>query len=373
MSPSVRTPVAALLLIAWLARIAVAGPPAAADPDPADHDPNDAATPWLDLAPARVLTEPAEPGPTNHKLAAALTLGGIYAGFSTWTYFAWYRHHKPLDQYLWGYGDDADGNANIFSARGWLGARQYSGGADKFGHAWATYGLARGGTELLAQWGGFDRVGSSLVSAGLSELLFLSVEIKDGFYYEFSFGDFTFNTLGALLSIAMSNWPRLDELIDYRVEYFPSAAYRRQISHSKPSDCLAGDPRRECEFHSNLNIAEDYSGETYLLALHLGGIHSLRDSKYGAWTRFVDVALGFDARGYKPEPPPGYAKYKESQHLFIGVSLNAQGVFDWLLDGRSRSAKKILHGTFEMFNAPFGSLPVIERVNHPSSVKTGGA
>lgn len=368
-----RTIVAAPLLIAWLAQSAVAGPVESQAPEPAHHDPNAATTPWLDQGPSPVLAKTPEGSRHPHKLAAALTVGGLYLGFSTWTYFAWYRHHKPLSEYHWGYGADGDGNANIFSAAGWLGARQYAGGADKFGHAWSTYLGARAGTELLTQWGGFGRVNSSLVAAGLAEALFLGVEIKDGFYYEFSFGDFTFNTLGALFGVAMSNWPRLDELIDYRVEYFPSAAYRRQISHDKPSDCVSKDPRRECEFHSNLNIAEDYSGETYLLALHLGGIHSLRDSKYGGWTRFVDVALGFDTRGYKPEPPPGYDKYKESQHLFIGLSLNAQGVFDWLLDGRSRPAKKILHGTFEMFNAPFGSLPVIERVNHPSSVKPGGA
>ena len=74
----------------------------------------------------------------DHKLAAALTLGGIYAGFTTWTYFAWYRKHRPLNEFKWG-GD------------GWLGLQTYAGGADKFRHAWATMSLARLGTEMLHQ------------------------------------------------------------------------------------------------------------------------------------------------------------------------------------------------------------------------------
>jgi hypothetical protein len=377
MSRRVRTIVTAVLVFAWLQQAAMAGP---ADPEQVvedHHDPKAAAVagdsenPWIDLAPSKVLTARLEePVTRDHKVAASLTLGGIYAGFTTWIYFAWYAKHKPLSEYKWG----GDGTPNIFSHNGWFGANQYAGGADKLGHAWATYGLARGGTELLNQWGGFGRLPSSLVGAGLSEALFLLVEVKDGAYYEFSFGDLTFNTLGALLAVAMSNFPRLDELFDYRVEYFPSKAYRDQITHSPPSDCVANDPRKECVYKSSLNIAEDYSGETYLLAFHLGGIHALRDSRYGGWSRFVDVALGFDSRGYKPEPLPNAEKFQERQEMFFGLSLNAQGLFDWLLDGRSATARKITHGLFEMFNAPYSSVRVLEHTQYPSGpVVTGGA
>ena len=70
-------------------------------------------TPWIDLGTSPIAgpAEPVEPAASpepDHKLAAALTLGGLYAGFTTWTYFAWYRKHKPLSQFKWG-GD------------GWLG------------------------------------------------------------------------------------------------------------------------------------------------------------------------------------------------------------------------------------------------------------
>ncbi len=318
-------------------------------------------SPWLDLAPFRAIDSRAErEGRGKHKLAAALTLGGIYAGFTTWTYFAWYRKHKPLEEYRWGcfFCDGKDGNYKIWSNDGWFGAQRYAGGADKLGHAWATAGLTRGGTEILAQWGGYDRLTSAVISAALAEALFFGIEVKDGFYYEFSFGDLTFNTLGVALGFALSVSPRLDELIDFRVEYWPSDHYRAQFQEGNTG--------------KNLNIAEDYTGETYLLALHLGGIRTLRESRFGTLSRFVDVVAGFNARGYKPEPPKGAEKYQESQHMFIGLSLNAQGVFDYLLEGRSRPARKITHGFFEVFNAPFTALPILERTQLPSEPVQGG-
>ena len=347
MSCTVRRLGLAALLIAWLQQPAAAQSPT---PDP-HYDPVAAPTPWVDrgTSPVTAGSDPAnDPGidaPNgDHKLAAALTLGGIYAGFTTWTYFAWYRKHKALSQFKWG-GD------------GWLGLQTYAGGADKFGHAWATMSLARVGTELLNQWGGFDRLPSTLVATALSEALFLGVEVKDGFFYEFSFSDATGDTLGALAALAFSLWPRLDELLDYRVEYWPSAEYRRQFDGG------------------NVNIAEDYSGETYLLALHLGAIRALRDQSWGSWTQFVDVAAGFGTQGYKPDPPSRmFPDYQHHQNLYLGVSLNAQGVFDWLLRGRSEPARKITHGLFEVFNAPFTFVPLLEDSRTPTGqVMTGGA
>jgi hypothetical protein len=306
------------LLIAWLQQGAVAGPQ---DPDtPANdhHDPGAAVTPWIDLAPSRVLEPAVEPAVPDHKVTAATTLAALYAGFATWTYFAWYRHHKPLSEFKIG-GD------------GWLGSRTY--------------------------WGGFSKPVSTIVGVGLSELLFFFVEVKDGFYYEFSLSDLTGDTAGALLALAFETWPRLDEMFDYRVEYWPSHEYIAQARTG------------------NVNIAEDYSGETYLLAYHLGSIHALRDSRWGLWSQFVDVTLGFGTRGYKPDPPTRMEPdYLHRQEMFIGLAVNAQGVCDWLFDGRSKRAKKLFHGLFEVLAPPGGSLPLLEYRHIPTGqVMTGGA
>src|SRR5688572_33432502 len=97
----VRQTVAAVLLIAWLQT------PVAASPSPTDSTHHDrdgrttASSPWIDLAPNKLLSEiaarddkPRVPSARRRKLAASLTLGGLYAGFSTWTYFAWYRNKQ---------------------------------------------------------------------------------------------------------------------------------------------------------------------------------------------------------------------------------------------------------------------------------------
>ena len=336
--PGVRRVLVACLLIAWLQSIALAEPqaPDSAAPDPAVTPAASARggekSPWIDLAPATVLEHVAEQPHADHKLAAGITMGAMYTVFSGWMYLAWYNKHKPLSQYKWG-GD------------GWLGSNTYAGGADKFGHAWSTMSLSRLSTVILSDWGGYDHTKSSLVSAGLAEALFIGVEVKDGFFYEFSFSDLTGDTVGAALALLLDNFPRLDELFDYRVQYWPSQMYLRKLNGSSPC------PSSGC---SRWDIAEDYSGETYLLAFHLGGIHALRDMKYGTISRFVDLAVGFDTRGYKPTPDADLMQTAH-QHLFFGVSLNAQGLIDYFVGGKPR---KVGHAVFEVFNVPFTSQPL---------------
>src|SRR5258706_9743783 len=98
--------------------------------------------------------------------------------------------------------------------------------------------LARLGTAMLDDWGGYDRRTASIISTALSEALFIGVEVKDGFFYEFSFSDATGDTLGALAALALDNFPRLDELFDFRVQYWPSTMYLRKVDGSSP--CPSG-------------------------------------------------------------------------------------------------------------------------------------
>ncbi len=313
---------------------------------------------------ARAEPAPATDQDETHPVAAQLLLGGAYATFAAWAYAAWYAKHRSLGYYKWG-GDDhrcAD-VLSLCELTSWAGSDTYAGGADKFGHAWSTMSLARGGTELLSRYGGYDHTLASIVSASLAETLFFFVEVKDGYYYEFSYSDLGGDTVGALAALLFDNFPRLDEMFDYRVQYAPSRGYLDNVSKGNG--------------YSRLNIAEDYSGETYLIAFHLGSIHSLRDASWGTWSRFVDVAFGFDSRGYKPSPPAGIPTYEHHQDLFLGVSFNAQGFFDWLFDGPSsaaRTTRYITHGTFEIFNLPYSSVPLIDYRNIPThSVMSGGA
>ncbi len=281
----------------------------------------------------------------GHPLASVLLLSGLYAGVTTWTYFAWYKGRRH------GFRAGGDGTWRLWRDDSWFSPERYAGGADKLGHAFSTYGFARGGSLILRRFGGFRTVPAALVGTGLAELFMLGVEIKDGYAYRFSYGDFVFNTLGAGFGLALEIWPALDEALDFRVQYYPSPAYRHHLADG------------------NVNFAEDYSGQTYLLAYHLAAVPGLDCM---TWPKFIDVTLGFETRGYKPDPPyvidaadPLRQDYGKRQTLFIGVSLNAQGVFDYLLHGRSETLRKPLHGFFEVFNPPFSNLPLVKRTNRP--------
>lgn len=319
--------------------------------------------PWTDLslsAESPLATAPIARH-RYHPLAAGLTVGGMYAAIFGWMYFAWYFHESDLSHYKFG-GDDencdplhgaAEARCIIF---GWAGDTTYAGGEDKFGHAWATMALARLTDEILEQLGGFSHTKSMWIGTTLSWLTFLGVEVRDGVNFEFSFSDLGGDTVGALVGLALMHWPRLDELFDYRVQYFPSRMYMRKLDGSSP--CARGG----C---SRWDFAEDYSGETFLLAFHLGAIQHLRDLEHvGFLFRFVDIAASFDTRNYKPDPdiingqPLGG---RPVQQLGIGISFNAQGFFDWLLErGEHQTLRKVTHGLGEVFNLPYtyGGLPV---------------
>jgi hypothetical protein len=372
----VRRGAIALLLVMWLGRIALAGPDA---PEMPSHDPAAAVatptsdepalgSPWLDLAPSPVLSGPPPPRRLDQRWTTGLVLAGLYAGFSGWAYLAWYRSAPEKDdpQSL---GDiwECAVRPSTPGCDGWFGVRTYAGGADKIGHAWATMVLARGGTALLTA-GGWKRTHAALLSAALSEALFLAVEIKDYYYYELSPGDFTMNTLGALAAIALDLSPRLDELFDFRVEYSPSRQYRHNV-FNRDSPCAKRTPGQpSC---SRWNIAEDYSGETFLLALHLGAIHSLRDWRHGGWSRYVDLSIGFRTRNYKPPPTLLGPDALRTQELFFGVSFNAQGLVDRLLPRQSRM-RKTLHGLFEVATPPL-TLPLIGTERSTTQPGFGGA
>jgi hypothetical protein len=339
-----------VVLIAIAARVARADPPPNLSLDP-------------DALPQLVGDGSAEAPPHYHPLRAELTVAGMYVAFASWMYIAWYQHHRDLSQYKFG-GDDENCGVEHGLSRwlsrcalvGWAGDTTYAGGEDKFGHAWSTMSLARLGDEILEQWGGFGHTKSMLIGTGLAELLFIGVEVRDGFNFEFSFSDVGGDTVGALAALALMQFPRLDEMFDFRVQYFPSQMYFRKLSGASPC------PYGGC---SRWDIAEDYSGQTYLLAYHLGSIHALRELPYGFVSRFVDVTLGFDTRNYKPTPDADLHA-RPVQEGFIGISLNAQGLFDWLFEDTShKTLRKVTHGLFEVFNLPYTSTGVFKVQHSP--------
>lgn len=259
-----------------------------------------------------------------------MILVGSYGTLGTWMWLAWYDDQPTRAK--WKFGGD-----------GWFGRDSYAGGADQLGHVWANLALSRLGTKLLRA-GGWNRWSSSLFASGLCLGVFLLVEVNDGSYTEFSPGDMTANGLGALSAVVMSNWPALDDAIDFRVQWFPSGEFRRRPS---------------------ANFAEDYSGQTYLLAFKPRSIAGLRESEgLLAWLQFVNPVLGFESRNYKPEPPPE-ATAARQQKLYLRLTLDVQAMADAAFGDRASVAARwsypVGHAIFEVINLPFTTLPLVSR------------
>ena len=110
-------------------------------------------------------------------------------------------------------------------------------------------------------------------------------------------------------------------------------------------------------------IAEDYSGQTFMLAAHIGEMPWLRTQPSAKYLRYVDVVVGFKTRNYKPDPDPELGKQRR-QTLFLGLSLNAQAVWDDVF-ARQRKLRRIGHGIFEVANLPYTSLPLVKATRSP--------
>ncbi|MGH9885238.1 MAG: DUF2279 domain-containing protein [bacterium] len=249
----------------------------------------------------------------------------MYGVFGTWAYFAWFRNasEKPF------FFETKWAQENPFALH------TYAGGADKWGHGWASYALTRGTTELLVA-GGWRRVPSSLVAAGLAGAAFTVQELKDGPIWGFEVGDLATDLLGAALAVAMEDLPAVDRLLDFRLRYFPSADFRK----------LAG-----AKFWSRgdgIDFAQDYSGMSFQLALHLGALPGAASRPWLSWMPWVDVIAGFETRGYSPTPMPRV--HDPYQSWSLGVGIDMQHVLATLF--RPSKLRSFGHGFFEVLALP---------------------
>jgi hypothetical protein len=275
----------------------------------------------------------AEPGTSVSEAPAFgewLSLGAVvslYTVVGAWAYLAWY--------------DGAPEHGFEFNEDGWFGRDTYAGGADKLGHLWANLALTRLSADVL-EAGGWSPGQSGWLSAGVTTIFFTLVEVKDAYYYAFSFGDMAANLGGAGLALAMRSWPALDETIDLRVSYWPSPAYR-----------AAG----------GLNFAEDYSGQTYLLALHLKAV-TPSEGWVAILGRHLDLTLGYRALDFKPDRAPA-VRYVPRRQLGLGVTLNLGQILDDLVytpapqKGWGRFSMSATGQVTEHVNPPWTVVPIV--------------
>jgi len=184
---------------------------------------------------------------------------------------------------------------------GWFGPDTYAGGADKIGHTYGAYT----GTRLLAQtFKGYGHAPSSALrlAAATSFGTLLAVELLDGYSKEYSFSkeDLVMNGIGTGLAILIEKSPELDNLLDFRLQYWPSEVVRRENKFSPVSD---------------------YSGQTYLLVAKAAGVEALRQYQP---LRYLELAVGYGSRGYRPDE----GVLARSRRIYFGISLNVAEVLN---------------------------------------------
>jgi hypothetical protein len=266
--------------------------------------------------------------PLYSKQVAVATVAGTWVAASTYAYFAWFRNATRTTDPMY----TLDG----------FGVNTYAGGADKLGHFWAGHMLSYATTEALVH-GGYRTLPASFVALGLSQAFGTLSEYKDSLHYQFEFGDIIANCSGALFTVLLENVPALDRLLDVRVEYWPTHEYLRLLKHG------------------NVDGAQDYSGQSYLLAVHLRGIPHFTDSPWLRWGEYVDVVVGFESRNYAPMPDDPNAIKRQT--LYGGIAINMQAVLDALL--RDSLGRRIGKGTFELVSVPGTTLRYVEASRSP--------
>lgn len=226
------------------------------------------------------------------RFVATLPMLAVYGGVTVWAYFAWYHNHPMRDRLV----------VNDSSKEGFSG-NTYAGGADKMGHFYATYLFARVGAQSLIDRG-WTPLSAVLVNVAFTLTFFTLIEVKDGYHMGFGFSveDQIANVLGTVAAALLLLVPTLDDLFGVRMYYRPSKLFL---------DGLLG--------RKDIDIAEDYTGETVMLVFKLGGLSAVRNSRVFGFLRYVELLFGYNARGFMPKPGPSVMR---EQELFLGFSLN---------------------------------------------------
>ncbi|MEO7581213.1 MAG: DUF2279 domain-containing protein [Massilia sp.] len=210
---------------------------------------------------------------------------------------------------------------------GWFGQNTYAGGADKLGHFYMNYVTSRLATRLFA-WNGNDPAHALRLAALTTLGTMTAVEVLDGFSrrWRFSKEDATMNALGAGAAVLLEQHRALDDIVDLRLHYRPSASNRHHF-----------DP------------LGDYSGQAYVLALKAAGVPALRDQPR---LRYFELSARYGARDYAETRRE--INQRRHRNLYLGVSLNLVELLGVARVGQNASPAMcaLTDGVFEYVQLP---------------------
>lgn len=186
-----------------------------------------------------------------------------------------------------------------FHSEKWFQKDRSSIGMDKLGHAYSSYLMTNLFAEHLQREGRpFDR--SALSAALLTQALMLYVEAFDGFSTDhgFSYEDALSNVAGTTLGYLRQRYPDLKNLVDYRMQYYPSGFKPGWMKGFRP--------------------VSDYAGQKYLLVFKLSGIPALRSTPL----KYLELNAGYYARGFNPQDIAANKPRTRTSFFGIGINLN---------------------------------------------------
>lgn len=232
--------------------------------------------------------------------ATAWETGGLFAGATL----------LGLNSWNWG-------SSNHFKVNdeGWFGDDTGSGGSDKLGHAFISYAITNVLSDRLVRQNVAPE--RAALSAFLTtQALMTYVEVFDGYSddHGFSKEDMAMNVLGSGLAYARALRPGLRDTLDFRLEY----------ERSKNKD---------------FRPISDYEGQTYLVALKLGGFDALRSTPL----RFFELHTGYYSRGFSKVARENGVVRRRENFVGFGVNLNE------LLFGQRQAAESEARNNGRLF------------------------
>ncbi len=198
-------------------------------------------------------------------------------GLITWGRIYWDYGLKPMHS----------------SSEGWFGRDTKEGGADKLGHLYSSYLAGHAYASIYKGWG-YGREKAALYGAYSSFGFTTLMELGDSFSpYGFSYEDFLVNTAGTLWGYYSYRYPRLQEMIDLRLEY---RFHKRSFS---------GD------------FFTDYERMKHLVALKASGFELLNRG----WISYLELHLGYFTQGFN-DPVKSRERF-----TYIGIGINLAKLF----------------------------------------------
>ena len=206
---------------------------------------------------------------------------------------------------------------------------------DKYGHIFDGYFSSHFASKAY-RWAGLSAKKSIIYGSITGWLLFLQVELADGFFdaWGFSTGDLMGNTVGVSFSALQQMYPKPLQGVRLKVSYLPSEAHKKGLYSSVSSSKL-----------------DDYEGRTHWISFTIYDfLPEQWQTGYPAWLKPLAVTVGQSAKGIAQDIWGG------EREVFIGLDIDLNKI----PTGKS-NLLKILKDELNLIRLPLPAVKITPR------------